>query len=228
MRQPSSRVPSPADGAWGQDGASPQVPHPHGRGLLAHGFVLVITLLLLLGVFALVQSGTYISTSSTGAPAHSVSRAAVTQPGGTASHPVERAPDFTLTTLTGTPFHLASQRGHVVVLYFVATVCPGCEPGSSDLAGALQSPKLAGVEALGIDVSVSDRPADLRAFIRSTGIAASAPIQWGIDTTGAIATAYHVQALETTVIIDPQGRVAYRSNSSIAPDQLAQIVKELA
>ncbi len=114
-----------------------------------------------------------------------------------------------------------------MVLYFVATVCPGCEPGSSDLAGALQSPKLAGVEALGIDVSVSDRPADLRAFIRSTGIAASAPIQWGIDTTGAIATAYHVQALETTVIIDPQGRIAYRSNSSIAPDQLAQIVKEL-
>jgi peroxiredoxin len=225
MRQPSWHVPSPAERSWGQDRAAQRIPPAPRRSLLARGFVLVITLLLLLGVFALVHSGTEIST---GKPAHSVSHTAVTQPGGAVSHAVQSAPDFTLTTLDGAPFHLASQRGHVVVLYFVATICAGCEPGSADLAGALQSPKLAGVEALGIDVSTSDRPADLLAFIRSAGIAASAPIRWGIDTTGAIATAYHVQALETTVIIDPQGRIAYRSNTSLPPDQLAQIVKELA
>jgi hypothetical protein len=37
-----------------------------------------------------------------------------------------------------------------------------------------------------------------------------------------------VQTLETTVIIDTHGQVAYRSDGSIPPDQLAQVVRNLA
>lgn len=70
--------------------------------------------------------------------------------------------------------------------------------------------------------------ADLQAFVQSAGIPASAPIQWGIDTTGAIASAYNVQTLETTVVIDRHGQIAYRSDGPIPPDQLAQIVRSLA
>jgi len=138
------------------------------------------------------------------------------------------APDFTLPLLSGTTFHLANRQGHVVVLFFMATGCAGCEPGSRDLAQALQSAKIRGAEALAIDVNSDDRPADLQAFVQSLGIPATAPIQWGIDTNDAIATAYGVQTLETTVVIDPHGQVAYQSSGSVPPEQLAQIVRNLA
>jgi peroxiredoxin len=137
------------------------------------------------------------------------------------------APDFTLPLLSGVPFHLAAQRGHVVVLYFMATGCAGCEPGSTTLAQTLTAAHIQGAEALAIDVNGFDRPADLQTFVQSLGIPPSAPVHWGIDTTGAIATTYGVQTLETTIVIDPHGQIAYRSDGAL-PAQLAQIVRNLA
>jgi peroxiredoxin len=186
--------------------------------------VLAVTLALLVGFFALVHA-----TTSTTAPARSGSSTARTDT--TSASTTSRAsfaPDFTLHLLSGTTFHLASRQGHVVVLFFMATGCAGCEPGSRDLAQALQSAKIRGAEALAIDVNSDDRPADLQAFVQSLGIPASAPIQWSIDTNDAIASAYGVQTLETTVVIDVHGQVAYLSSGSVPPEQLTQIVRNLA
>ena len=192
--------------------------------VLARILVLAVTLVLLIGVFSLVHTNT-----GTSAPARSVTTSTGTNiTGAQTLSRVSSAPDFTLTTLGGRTFHLASQQGHVVVLYFMATGCAGCEPGSTALAESLASAHIQGAEALAIDVSGSDRSADLEAFVQSLGISASAPVQWGIDTTGAITNAYGVQVLETTVIIDPQGRIAYRNNGSVPSAQLTQIVRNLA
>jgi peroxiredoxin len=135
----------------------------------------------------------------------------------------QAAPDFTLTTLSGTTFQLAAQQGHPVVLYFMATTCASCVQGSHNVAEALQSARATGAEVLAIDVNATDRPADLEAFIQSVGVPASAPIQWSIDTTGAIASAYQVQTLETTVVIDRHGQVAYRQDGSIPPPDLTHL-----
>jgi predicted transcriptional regulator len=77
-------------------------------------------------------------------------------------------------------------------------------------------------------VNLGDRPADVQAFIQSVRIPAAAHIQWSIDTTGAVASAYGVLVLEMTVVINPQGQVAYQSDGHVPPDQLAQIVRSLA
>ena len=138
------------------------------------------------------------------------------------------APNFSVTTLAGTTFQLAAGLGHPVVLYFMATTCASCVQGSHNVAEALWSARATGAEVLAIDVNATDRPSDLQAFIQSVGVPASTPIQWGIDTTGAIASAYQVQTLETTVVIDRQGQIAYRSDGPVSPDQLAQIVRNLA
>ena len=204
--------------------ASRSTPRPALRSVLARVMVLAVTLALLVGVFTLVHANT-----STSTPARSVSSSTRTNTTGAQTPSrASSAPDFTVPLLSGTTFHLASQQGHVVVLFFMATGCAGCEPGSHDLAQALQSAKVRAAQALAIDVNGSDRPADLQAFVQSLGIPASAPVQWGIDTTGAIASAYGVQALETTVVIDPHGQIAYRSDGSVPPEQLAQIVRNLA
>ncbi len=186
--------------------------------------MLAVTLALLIGIIALVHAN-----NSTSAPVRSVSSSTGAQTtGASTTSRTSSAPDFTLSLLSGTTFHLASQQGHVVVLYFMAIGCADCEPGSHALGQAMQSSKIRGAEALAIDLNAGDRPADLQAFVQGVGIPATAPVQWGIDTTGAIASAYNVQTLETTVVIDPHGQVAYRSDGSVPPEQLAQIVRNLA
>jgi thiol-disulfide isomerase/thioredoxin len=126
------------------------------RRVLPRLGVLAVTLTALLGVFALVQAH---PTSTPVGSGSSDPGTAATSASTTGSAP--GAPDFTVTTLAGSPFHLESLRGHVVVLYFMATGCAGCEPGSHDLAQALLSAKTPGAEALAIDLNGGDRPADL-------------------------------------------------------------------
>ena len=219
-------APDRPDGPAGDAQPTPQMakrstPRSLLRSALPRLIVLAVTLALLVGVFALVHANT-----SAGAPVRSVSSATGAHTTGVqTSSRAASAPDFALPTLGGGAFHLARKLGHVVVLFFMAT---GCEPGSHDLAQTLLSAKVRGAEALAIDLNSGDSPADLQAFIQSAGISASAPVQWGIDTTGAIASAYNVQALETTVVIDPHGQIAYQSSGSVPPEQLAQIVRNLA
>jgi len=70
--------------------------------------------------------------------------------------------------------------------------------------------------------------ASARAGMAMRDRSGSVASQWGIGTTGAVSEAYGVQALETTVVIDPQGQIAYRSDGAIPPAQLLQIVRKLA
>jgi peroxiredoxin len=184
-----------------------------------------IALTLLVGVVALVRA---YASPSIGTPA--------TAGGGATTDRTDRrtlagtrpaAPDFTLATLSGTPFHLASQRGHVVVLYFMATTCGTCVQGSQDLVQALTTLRSLGAQAVAIDLIVGDTASDLRGFVQASGISASAPIVWGVDTSGAIARDYSVQVLETTVVINAQGHVAYTSAGPVPPAQLAQFVSRL-
>ena len=191
---------------------------PPRRRLLPRIIVLAVTLALLAGIIALVRA-TSLSTPSSSATATT---------SGASTGQSQSAPDFTLPLLSGTTFHLAAKLGHVVVLYFIATTCTSCAQGSRNLAQASLSVKTQGAEVLAIDVNPGDRPADLQAFVQSDSIPASAPMQWGVDPNDAIANAYNVQTLETTVVIDTHGQVAYRSDGSVSPDQLAQIVKNLA
>ncbi len=198
-------------------------PRPPLRSVLPRLIMLAVTLVLLIGVFALVH-GNLVS-----APVRSDAAKAGAQTTGASTTGLSQgAPDFTLTTLGGGSFHLAAQRGHVVVLYFMATACGSCAQGSHDLAQALLSAKTAGAEAVAIDVTSVDSTADLQEFIQAVGVPATAPIRWGIDVTGTIANAYGVPALETTVVIDKQGQIAYRQDGSVPPEQLAQIVRNLA
>jgi peroxiredoxin len=188
------------------------------RRLFSRMLMLVVTLALLVGIIALVR----VASLSTPASSNTATTT------GASTGPSQSAPDFTLPLLSGTTFHLAAKLGHVVVLYFMAPTCATCAQGSRNLAQASLSVKTQGAEVLAIDVNPGDRPSDLQVFVQSDSIPASAPMQWGVDTGDAIASAYNVQTLETTVVIDTHGQVAYRSDGSVSPEQLAQIVKNLA
>src|SRR5260370_20139279 len=160
-------APERPDGPVGDASYPPQMakrstPRSPLRSALPRIIMLTVTLALLVGVFALVHAN-----NSASAPVRSVSSSTGTHTtGASTTHASSLAPDFTLATLGGGAFHLASQQGHAVALYFMATGCVDCGPGSQDLAQTLLSAKVRGVEALAIDLNTGDRPADLQAIVQ--------------------------------------------------------------
>ncbi|GER82196.1 hypothetical protein KTAU_08340 [Thermogemmatispora aurantia] len=200
--------------------------------LLLGGLVLGILLSLVVASRGLLPTATSpASPALAPASAATTSAAAARQPapsrGGSTPGSGPVAPDLVVPTLAGTTFHLAAQRGQVVILYFMATGCAGCEPGSTDLGRALATAHLRGVTALAIDLNGLDRPQDLQAFVASLGLPADTSVQWGIETTGAIGQAYGVQELETTIVIDRAGQIAFRSHGPVPAAQLLQVVRQL-
>ncbi|MEM6792715.1 MAG: TlpA disulfide reductase family protein [Acidobacteriota bacterium] len=110
----------------------------------------------------------------------------------------EAAPAFTLKTLEGQPVSLADFKGRTVVLNFWATWCPPCRVElPSFIRFARKNPDVA---VLGL--SVQSPPEDLRAAIEEKAIPYPVLI---VD--GAVAEAYGVTSLPTTVVIDSEGRV---------------------
>lgn len=127
--------------------------------------------------------------------------------------PPEPAPDFDLTTLDGEPFSLSSQRGRPVVLFFMAGWCTTCLPEAEALGRIHAEFADLGVRVLAVSVDPADSPGQIRAFAEAAG---SPGYPFAHDEAGEVARAYEVLALDTTVMIDAQGRVVYR-DSYVSP-----------
>jgi peroxiredoxin len=116
------------------------------------------------------------------------------------------APDFTATSLTGTPIKLASYRGRVVVLNFWGSWCPPCQAESPTLAVLSQQYGKQGVSFLGDDVG--DSTVNALAFTRRIGITYPSVN----DSSYAIVQAFDKVApvgyTPTTVVIDKTGHIA--------------------
>src|SRR5437870_13407337 len=77
--------------------------------------------------------------------------------------PGDRAPDFTLTTDTGSQLSLKDLRGRKVVLYaYPAAMTPGCTTQACDFRDSLASLTSAGYQVVGIS---PDKPAKLATFV---------------------------------------------------------------
>jgi cytochrome c biogenesis protein CcmG/thiol:disulfide interchange protein DsbE len=224
-RQP---LPRPQHGASGRAQPAPTSERRTANWTLSSGrwrsslTLLAITATVALGLVAVVHA--VASGTEQGASAANTSASSSVSSGAVGS----QAPAFTLTTLTGAPFTLASAHGHPVVLYFMATTCSSCVQGSAELAQAAQSAHVAGAQVVAIDVNAGDTRSELASFAQSTGVPASAPMIWGVDSNDSITRAYGVIALETTVVVNAQGRIAYESPGPVAPPQLVQLLQKAA
>ncbi len=189
--------------------------HADSRGLLAWGLggLLVLGLAGLLALCCL-GLGTRLTGEQGDAPGSAR---------GQTGHP---APDFLLPLLNGTTFSLSQARGHPVVLYFLAPTCATCAQGSQQLARVIQAARTTGAIALAIDVNSWDRPADLEAFVRAVGQPAASTLQWGIDPSGSIVSAYGIQTLESMVVISASGQVLTVSATPLSPAQLTALLQQ--
>ncbi len=119
------------------------------------------------------------------------------------------APDFSVATIDGEQFTLAQQRGRPVLLFFMAAWCATCIPVAQDvdrLTKGQDAPRDLVVLVVGADAT--ETPADLATFRERVGGPAR---HWAIDSKRQITKAYGVTALDTTVIIDRRGQIAFRN-----------------
>ena len=134
------------------------------------------------------------------------------------------APDFTVKTLDGSDFTLSEQRGKVIILFAMAAWCPTCAPEAQALARIYGEYRDRGVEVLILDVWQGETEEQLLQFKNS--------VQGGdhlraIDRENRWALAYEIKILDTTVIVDRQGRIAYRDESSTSYQKLKEEVESL-
>ena len=136
------------------------------------------------------------------------------------------APDFVLSTPTGSTVRLSDYRGKTVLLEFFATWCPHCQaeaPHLVKLFGTLPSDDFA---FLSVNADGED-PASLYAFDRFFHIPWPTLLDPGTPTgsykqaggAGAVTRTYGIGLYPTFYVIDPRGRVSWR-NDREQPDML--------
>ena len=116
------------------------------------------------------------------------------------------APDFSGTSLTGSPIKLSSYQGKTVVLNFWGSWCSPCRGEAPTLAVLDQQYGSKGVTFLGDDVG--DTPANALAFTRSAGITYPSINDQGYAVVQRLSAVVPVSDTPTTVVIDKTGHVA--------------------
>jgi peroxiredoxin Q/BCP len=143
------------------------------------------------------------------------------------------APDFTLPAVPGGSFSLADHRGRSVVVYFYpAASTPGCTTEACDFRDSLASLQGAGYDVVG--VSPDELPA-LERFAEQEELTfplASDPERGVLQTWGAWGekTMYgrtSTGVLRSTVVVDPEGKVALAQYGVRASGHVARLRKEL-
>lgn len=117
------------------------------------------------------------------------------------------APQFAVRTLEGRRLGLAEARGRPTVLFFMAYWCGTCIPEAQALGRLHQELSDRGVQIIAVDIDPTSSAEALAEFREAAG---DPGYLFAFDERGATARAFGVATLDATVIIDAQGRIAYR------------------
>ena len=146
--------------------------------------------------------------------------------------PGDAAPDFTLPTPDGS-FSLAEHRGRNVVVYFYpAASTPGCTTQASDFRDSLAALAGAGYDVVGVS---PDHVEKLHAFAEAESLTfplASDPKHEVLEAYGAWGEKQRygrtsVGVIRSTVVVDPEGRVAHAAYNVKATGHVAKLRRDL-
>lgn len=127
--------------------------------------------------------------------------------GGT--NPGQTAPDFTLTSTTGTPVKLSSLRGSPVLLEFMDVDCLWCQREAGTLSALYANYSGRGVKFLSVDMN-SDGAQDTADRITAFKTQYSTPWTYVMDPNQAVANTYGVTATPTMFLLDRSGVVVQK------------------
>ena len=135
------------------------------------------------------------------------------------------APDFSGTTLTGTPLSFSSYRGQVVVLNFWGSWCVPCRAEASTLAAVAALYRSSGGTFLGGDVR--DTTASALAFTRSFGISYPSVTDPSSTITLDFTSVVPIAGTPTTLVIDRTGHIAGAVFGSTTYPELTAILAKV-
>ena len=135
----------------------------------------------------------------------------------------EKAPDFTLKTLTGENLNITEQRGNIIVINFWASWCGPCRTEMPILQEFHDQYEDLGVAVWGVNVE-QENQAGID-YIRE--LAVDFPIFF--DASNEVSANYNVEAMPTTVIIDRHGKVrsVFRGYQKGYEKKYAKVIKQL-
>lgn len=145
----------------------------------------------------------------------------------------ETAPDLTLPSTTGGQLSLQDLRGRSVVVYFYpAAGTPGCTKQACDFRDSLASLTAAGYEVVGVSPDPLDK---LEKFAQDEALTfplLSDPEHSTLEAWGAWGekTTYgrtYTGVIRSTVVVDPEGRVALAQYNVRATGHVAKLRRDL-
>lgn len=175
-------------------------------------------LLLLSIVAAVVVSGLWFCTDNSKQSTVPVKQN-VTQAAETGVTVGKSAPQFTLKDLGGNDVSLI-QQDKVTVINFWATWCPPCRAEMPELEKFFQAN---GANVAFYAVNIQEPQAKVAGFIQQNGF--TMPVL--LDSDGAVAGAFRVSAIPTTVITDQAGVIRFRKSGMVTQAELEGIIKGL-
>lgn len=133
----------------------------------------------------------------------------------------QRAPDFELITTTGEKIRLSQLRGQPAAVNFWATWCPACRQELPALQAAFAEFEARGAAVLAVDLR--EDAAAVTAYAAEFGL--GFPLL--LDTDGAVANAYRVVGIPTTVFVDADGVVRARHVGPLTEARIAEYLAPL-
>jgi peroxiredoxin len=133
------------------------------------------------------------------------------------------APDFDLELVGGKRFHLAAEKGTVVVLDFWATWCGPCLQAMPQVERATAEFKDRGVRL--VAVNLQETPEQVTALLDRQKL----KITVALDRDGVVAEKYKAVAIPQTVVIDREGKVTrlFVGGGPHLEDQIRQALKSV-
>ena len=135
------------------------------------------------------------------------------------------APDLVGETLDGQTFRLADHRGDVVVLNVWASWCAPCRAEAPVLEAVWTDVQGEGVQFVGLDTR--DTVAAAQAFVDNNGITYPNVIDADGQLQLLFGDSLPPQAIPSTLVIDPEGRVAGRILGRVSESTLRGLIEPL-
>ena len=131
----------------------------------------------------------------------------------------EAAPTFTGKNLAGEDVAVEA-KGKPYIINFWATWCPPCQAEIPDLA-AFHAEHKDTVDFYAVNLQEDAQP--VQKFMAERKV--ELPVV--LDTQGAAANLYGVRAIPTTVVVDRDGKIAYRKTGGVTKEELEDVISKL-
>lgn len=133
----------------------------------------------------------------------------------------DMAPDFQLTTLDGEEVALSDYRGSRVWINFWATWCPPCRAEMPDME---EFYKQNDVEILAINLTETEPSTDqVQRFVDEYEL--TFPIL--LDEVIEVATAYRIQPIPTSFMLDSEGVIQFKSFGPLTYEQMEEVFADI-